>query len=235
MRIGKSDGTPTISTMPNDDTFDQYPERKLVDVVADLAKALAGSAIPGAGGLASLIQTSHARRLAEFHRRTANRIQALEETAASTLLNRAMEGDEDAREEILSIYATISRLVQEAMDEQKRQALADAMASSLLSPTGEEIERRYFLRCLADFETIHIQLISSAAGGVGAVSDLVNAPDILGDNAKAALKEVNDRGMVSMDVQTVNTIMTSSGMAADRRTPLGVRFLRFIGQDGARS
>ena len=214
--------------MPTNDTPDEYPERRLVDTAADLAKALAGSTFPGGSALSTLIQTSHARRLAAFHRRTADRLQALEETAASTLLQRAIDGDEDAREEILSTYATITRLVQEAMDEEKRQALADAMASSLMWPAGAEVERRYFLRCLSEFETIHIDLIGRAKQGVGAVRDLVNAPGILGENAKAAWKELHDRGMVNTD--SVNVMMTASGTEADRTTPLGTRFLEFIGQ-----
>lgn len=227
MRYGPYPPKPSRE-MPTNDTPDEYPERRLVDAAADLARALAGSTFPGGGALSTLIQTSHSRRLAAFHRRTADRLQALEKATASTLLQRAIDGDEDAREEVLSTYATISRLVQEAMDEDKRQALADAMASSLMSPPGTEVERRYFLRCLSEFETIHIALITRAKQGVGAVRDLVNARGILGENAKAAWKELNDRGMVN--IESVNIMMTASGTAADRTTPLGTRFLEFIGQ-----
>ena len=52
---------------------------------------------------------------------------------------------------------------------------------------------------------------------------------MLGDNAMAALKEVKDRGLVNVDIRTVNSFMTSSGMTANPRTPLWSRFLRFIG------
>ncbi|MDE0055377.1 MAG: hypothetical protein OXT64_14150 [Gammaproteobacteria bacterium] len=214
--------------MPTNDTFDEYPVRRPVDAVADMAKALAGSTFPGGSALATLIRTSHDRRLEAFHRRTLNRLQTLEETNASTLLQRAKDGDEDATEEVLSTYATISRLVQEAMGESKRQALAAAMASSLMSPDGAEVERRYFLRCLSEFDTIHIDLIACAKQGVGAVRDVVNAHGILGENAKAAWKELNDRGMVN--IESVNTMMTASGTGADRTTPLGTRFLEFIGR-----
>ena len=210
-----------------DDPIDQYPERRAIDTVADMAKAFIGSAVPGAGALATLIRSSHVRRLEEFHRRTADRLDALEQITASTLLRRATEGDEAAKEEIFSTYATISRLIQESMDDEKRKALASAMASSLLSPDGQEIERRYFLLCLADFETIHIYLLVRAAQGVGSVRALVNAPGMLGDNSKAALTEINDRGFVELDRQSVNTMMTPTGMAQDRTTPLGKRFLSF--------
>ena len=219
--------------MPADDPIDQYPERRTIDTVADMARALVGSTVPGAATLATLIRSSHVRRLEEFHRRTADRLNALEQTTASTLLQRATEGDEDAKEEIFSTYATISRLIQESMDDEKRKALASAMASSLLSPDGQEIERRHFLRCLADFETIHIHLIECTAQGVQSVRELVNDPGTLGDNAKAALREINDRGFVQLDHQTVSTMMTPTGMSQDRTTPLGKRFLRFIGQDEA--
>ncbi len=214
--------------MLGNEKADEYPERRPIDTAADMAKAFAGSMFPGAGALTTLIQTSYSRRIAAFHRRTAERIQAIEEAASNTLWHRANSGDEDAKEEILSTYATISRLVQEAMDEEKRQALADAMASSLLWPAGEEVERRYFLRCLAEFDTIHIELIVRATQGVNLVRDLVNATGILGENAKAAWKELNDRGMVNME--SVGGLMTANGMAADRSTPLGTRFLRFVGR-----
>ena len=222
--------------MPAENIADQYPERRVSDTVADMAKALFGSAVRGAGALAAAIQASHARRLEAFHRRTGDRVHALEQTTAPTLLQRATDGDEDAREESLSTYTKISRLVQESMDNEKREALAMAMASSLMSPEGQEVERRHFLRCLADFETIHIQLIVRAGQRVRAVRELVlptvvKDPRMLGDNAKPALLKINDRGLVNVDLQSVNTMMTSSGMTDDRRTLMGTRFLAFIGRD----
>ena len=216
--------------MPAENTADQYPERRVSDTVADMAKALFGSAVRGTGALAAAIQASPARRLEAFHRRTTDRLHALEQTTAPTLLQRATDGDEDAREEILSTYTKISRLVQESMDNEKREALAIAMASLLMSPEGQEVERRHFLRCLADFETIHIQLIVRAGQRVRPVRELVKDPRMLGDNAKPALLEINDRGLVNVDLQSVNTMMTSSGMTDDRRTLVGTRFLAFIGR-----
>ena len=216
--------------MGTTDDPDKYPERHPVDTAADIAKGIASSAFPGAAALTTLIQTSHSRRLAAFHRRTAERLRALEDGSTSTLLQRAVEGNKNAREEIFSTYATITRLVQEAMDEEKRQALAAGMAASLLWPAeAEDLERRYFLRCLSEFEAIHMTLIVRARQGVAGVRDLVNAEGSLGENAKAAWKELNDRGMVNME--SVNVMMTPSGTSADRTTPLGARFLRFIGRE----
>ena len=59
------------------------------------------------------------------------------------------------------------------MDDEKCEPLANAMPSSVMSPEWQEVERRHFLRCLADFETIHIQLIVRAGQGVRTVWDLV--------------------------------------------------------------
>ena len=145
-----------------------------------------------------------------------------------SLLQRATDGDEDAQEAILSTYATIARLVQEAMDEERRQCLAAAMANSLLWPAdGEEVERRQFLRYLAEFEGIHTKLLAQAKRGLMGVRKLTNAKGSLGENAKAAWQELYGRRMVAME--EVNVTMTPEGTSADQTTPLGSRFLQFIG------
>ena len=132
-----------------------------------------------------------------------------------------MDGDEGAREAILSTYATITRLVQEATDEEKRQALAAGMASSLLWPAdAEDVERRYFLRCLSDFEAIHMHLLAVAKQGQAVVAPILDASGPLSENAQAAWSELNDRGMVH------------PGLENSWTTPLGTRFLHFIGREG---
>ena len=212
------------------DNPDDFPKPQIADTAVEMAKGLVGSAFPGASALAALIQTSHSRRVTAFHRRTAERVRVLEKTSTSTLLQQALEGNEDAKEEILSTYATIARLLQEAMDDEKREALSSAMASSLLWPIdAENIERRYFLRCLDQFEAIHLNLLARARHGVVEVRDLATASGPLGENANVAWKELNSRGMVNTD--SVGGMMTASGAAADRTTPLGARFLRFIGRE----
>ena len=90
----------TVVTMA--ENFDDYPEARPADTALDMVKGLAGSSFPGAGALATLIQTSHSRRLEAFHRRTAERLRALESASASSLFHRAMVGDEDTQEAILS-------------------------------------------------------------------------------------------------------------------------------------
>ena len=211
------------------DAQDEFPLPHTGDVLVEVTKSLVGAAFPGASALATLIRTQHARRLEAFHRRTAERLRALEKNNASYLLKSAIEGNQEATDEILSTYSVIARLVQEAMEQEKREALAAAMASTLLWPTDAgDIERRYFLRCLSDFEAIHINLIARARRGLHPVKELVNASGSLGETAKAAWKELNDRGLVNRE--SVNVFMTDSGMNADAATAQGVRFLKFIGQ-----
>ena len=212
----------------NDDN--EYPEKRPLDSALELAKDVAGSLFPGTPAITALIKTAHSRRLEEFHRRTAQRLDALEQSNVTTLLDRAIGGDHEAKEEVLSTYATISRLVSEAMDEDKRMALAAAMASSLQWPAeeGAAAERRLFVRCLTEFETIHVVLISRAKSGVQAIKDLYNASGILGETAKTAWQDLNARGMVNID--SPNVVMTNSGMNADRTTLRGQRFLQFIDQ-----
>ena len=203
------------------DKFDDYPEPRPLDTALEMVKGLAGSAFPGAGALTRLIQTSHSRRLDAFHRRTAERLRSLENAYASSLFHRAMDGDEYARDAILSTYATVTRLLQEAMDEEKRQALAAGMASSLMWPAdAEDVERRYFLRCLSEFEVVHMHLLALAQQGGDAVIPFLNAPGPLGENAQAAWSELNDRGMVNPT------------LANSWTTPLGTRYLQFIAREG---
>ena len=116
------------------------------------------------------------------------------------------------------------------MDEEKRQSLAAAMANSLLWPAdAEEIERRQFLRYLAEFEAIHIKLLVRTRQGLDGVRELTNTTGALGENAKAAWKELYGRRMVVRG--EVNIMMTPEGTSADQTTPLGSRFLQFIGRD----
>lgn len=133
----------TVVTMS--DMFDDYPEPRPADTTVEMVTGLAGSASPDVGVLARLIQTSHFRRLATLHRRTASRLRVLEDASDFSLFHRALDGDEYVRELILSTCATITRLLQEAVDEEKRQAFAVGLASSLMCPVGaEDVERRYF-------------------------------------------------------------------------------------------
>jgi len=114
------------------------------------------------------------------------------------------------------------------MDAEKRYFLASALASTLAwDVNDEELERRYCLRCLADFEVIHIQLLKSAIQGQTAIRELYDAEGLHGEIAKTAWKELNDCGMVNLD--SPSTMMTSSGASANRLTERGARFLRFVG------
>ena len=207
----------------------EYPEKTADDVAADLGRAALGL-VPIAGPLASsLIETEYERKKEEFHRSVGKRVSELEINSTSSLAARAANDDQDAKDKILATYLLIHKLVQEAMDVEKRDFLASAMASTLAwDVNDEELERRYFLRCLADFEVIHIQLLKSAIKGQPAIRELYGAEGLQGEIAKTAWKELNDCGMVSLD--SPNTMMTSSGANANRLTDRGARFLRFVGE-----
>ena len=214
-----------------DGSGDEYPERQIADTLVDVGIGLAGSIIPGGGALGPLIETTHARRLEVFQRRIAARVRELEQHESGFLLERATNRDQAAQEEILSTYSMIVRLVQEAMDEDKRAALAAAMASTLLWPdSAVDAERRFFLRCLSDFEAIHIGLLSRAKQGVASARELLNADGQLGETAKVAWQELYDRRMVSRDLSGMSGMMSSDGMRSDSTKLQGGRFLEFIGK-----
>ena len=205
----------------------QYPEQSGADLGAELVKVAMGK-IPVIGSfLVPFMETAHSQRVEEFHRQMGKRVVALEINDTSSLAARAKNGDQGAREKILSTYLLVLKLAQEAMDEEKREFLASAMASTLAwDASSEEMERRYFLRCLADFEFIHIQLLRRAPKGQAAIRELWGSEGLLGEIAKTAWEELNDRKMVNLDSPA--TMMTPAGASADRLTERGRRFLEFI-------
>lgn len=209
----------------------EYPETTGGDTAVKLLKGAVGSFVPGGFVLAQFIKTEHSRRMREFLLNVQDRLGSLEDADPSCLVARAEDGDQDARDRILSTYLVIARMVQEAMDDDKRKALAAAMASTMLwDEKAEEMERRYFLRCLADFEAIHLDMLARSREGLASVKELYNADGMLGEAAKTAWRELYERGMVNTD--SVNAMMTPSGMTANRTTPRGSRFLAFVGLKG---
>ena len=211
-----------------DEHTDNFPEKTAGDVAEVLGRAVLGL-FPIAGPLISpLIETEYERKIEEFHRSIGKRVSKLEINSTSSLAARAVDNDQDAKDKILATYLLIHKLVQEAMDVEKRDFLASAMASTLAwDANGEELERRYFLRCLADFEVIHIQLLKSAIKGQPAINEIYAAEGLHGEIAKTAWRELNDCGMVNLD--SPNTMMSPSGASANRLTDRGARFLRFVG------
>ena len=216
--------------MDKDNSLDEYLTPSLADHAVELVKGVAGSLVPIPGGssLAALIRTSHSRKLETFHRRVVDRVKELEEVDSRCLLKRAVDGDQDAQDEITSILSTVMRLVDEARNEEKREILAAAMVSTL-TWTGDanDLERHYFLQRLSDFEAIHIQLLDRARNGVVPVRELVNEEGVRGEIAQSAWDELYRSKMVNSD--SVGGMMTESGMKADRTTPRGMRFLKFVG------
>ena len=119
------------------DDSDKYPDGKPLDTIVEVVMAFAEPTTTDAETLASFIQTAHSRRMEDLHQRVVDGLSGLEQQPpARSLAQRARDGDEDAREEILSTYAMIARLVQEAMDEEKRRALASAMVFRSLLGRG---------------------------------------------------------------------------------------------------
>ena len=205
----------------------EYPEVSVGDTAVELIKGAFSSVVPGGFVLSQFIETERSRRMKAFLLNIQDRLSSVEQADPSCLLSKAQTGDQDARDRILSTYVVITRMVQEAMDEEKRKALAGAMASTLLwEEKAEEMERRYFLRCLTNFEAIHLELLARSREGLVSVKELYNADGMLGDAAKTAWRELYEREMVNTD--SVNTMMSSGGMAVNRITQRGSRFLDFV-------
>ena len=150
-----------------------------------------------------------------------------EEFDHQCLLARAADGEENAQDEVVSIQSKISRLVQEANTERKREMLAAALVSSFTWPADEgEVERQLSLRCLSDFEPIHVELLDRARSGVVPVRELADEEGVKGKIAQSACAELYQCKMVRIDL--VDGKLPRGG-AADKTTARGMRLLRFVG------
>ena len=214
--------------MAKDSDSDGYPEPKLVDYAIEMTKGVVGSLFPGASGLTALVKTSHARKTETFLRSLDDRVKAVEQFDTRCLLARAVEGNEGAQDEVVSILSKIGRLVDEATNDEKREMLAAALVSSFTwTEDADEMERHLFLRCLSDFEPIHVELLNRARKGFVPVRGLVDEESVRGEIAPSAWAELFQRKMVS--IESTGGMMTGGGMSADRTTARGMRFLRFVG------
>ena len=215
--------------MDKDNNLGAYPPSSLGDYAIELLKGADRSSVPTGSAVPAFMKTERSRRLDAFHERMAKRVRELESAAAPGLLKRALEGDQDAKDNILSSYSVIKRLVEDAMDEEKREILALAMVSTLLWPEdADDTERRYFLRCLSNyFQAIHIQLLDRSRGGALRLRELVDQEGVAEQIAQSAWNELYREKMVNCD--WADGLITESGMKLDRRTPRGTRFLRFVG------
>ena len=213
--------------MAKGDHPDEYPAPTLSDYAIEMAKASVGL-VTGGSVVATLFKTSLDRKKDAFHRSLAHRVSAVEEFDRRCLLARAADGDEDAQDEVVSIQSKISRLVEEANTEGKREMLAAALVSSFSWPADdEEMERHLFLQCLSDFEPVLVQLLDRARSGLGPVRELVNEKGIRGEIAQSSWEELYRLRMVN--TESTGGMMTEGGMKADRTTARGMRFLRFVG------
>ena len=213
--------------MAKDSDPDGYPEPTLMDYAIEVTKGVVGSLVPGASGLAALAKTSHARKMEAFLPSLDDRVRAVEQFDTRCLLARAVDGDQDAQDEVVSILSKIGRLVDEANNDEKREMLAAALVSSFTrTEDADEMERHLFLRCLSDFEPIHVQLLDRARSGVVPVRELVNEEGVRGEIAQSVWSELYQRKMVRIDL--VDGKLPGGG-AATKTTPQGMRFLRSVG------
>lgn len=140
-------------------------------------------------------------------------------------------------------YVNLEQAVRVAsltLNEEKRAALRAAAINVAIPPSKDETFREFCLACIDDFTAVHIRLLrvlqdprpyvtnGSVVGGslmepISAAMGEIEEPII-----RSAFDELYRRGFTSTPVDSLRTMMTSSGVLAKRTTDLGDRFLSFI-------
>ena len=228
------------------------PEKSAADKGIDVAVKLMTGLVPlGLGGaIGAVIPTTFGKKLDDFNREVASRINAAEQSLSDlSVFKRAKAGDEDAIDVVASEYVGLVRVFLETHDKAKKEALKSAMCSIAARPVRDEVitaRHALFVQCLREFTGLHIRLLQVADDGIRPVQRIVHAID--GPPTAALVKEggnphtpkpaakawtdLYSKGLT--DTDTVDVAMTDEGMGLDRRTELGIQFLEFVASPGDR-
>jgi len=212
------------------------PEKSGYDVAHSLAKA-GLSSIPVVGGAAvelfqNIIQPPLERRRAEWMEDIGGRLKKMGEAGLN--LNDLRENDE-----FISAAMYASQLALRTHNEQKREALRNALTNIAVGQAPEEAVQYIFLNLIDTLTELHIRILSlfqdpapptsMSMGGLGNVLEH-NIPEMTGrKNLYDQLwKDLYLNGLVNTD--GLHTMMTGQGLAQKRTTKLGDAFLRFISE-----
>jgi hypothetical protein len=215
------------------------------DIAHSVAKGII-SAIPYAGGPLAVLfeevfQKPLDKRRAAWLNTLADAIKELQEKVGDISLDNLASND-------MFITATIqaSQVAQKTHQQEKLEALRNAVQNSVLPSAPEEDLQLLFLRYIDELTPWHLRVLSlldspekwlNANGkplpgwGSGGVSNLIEYafPDLKGKRAFYGLlvADLQARGMLEHG-SILNSTMTGIGIIQSRTTPMGKQFLNFI-------
>jgi hypothetical protein len=230
--------------MGNNDS-DKYepPETTTGDKAHTLAKAGLAS-IPVVGGAAAelfsaLVTPPLEKRRREWMEQIAESLQELEQAGAVDL------EDLQSNDAFITTLMQASRAAVRNHQEEKIEALRNAVLNSALDKSPDESEEQMFLSMVDRFTVWHLRILKvfqdpkswAEKNGIdygnvtmGSISTILEAalPKLKGRKElyTQIWKELNEAGLFNTD--SISATMGRSGMVAPRTTDMGDRFLEFI-------
>jgi hypothetical protein len=217
-------------------TEDAYavPKKSKSDAAHSVVKA-AISAVPYAGGAGAelfqaLIQPPLEKRKTEWMERVAEGLKKLEANGLDI-------GSLQDNEEFVSAVMQASHMAVRTHQEEKLQALRNAVLNVANQQAPEEALQTMFLNFVDEFTEWHLRILklfqappvpdNISAGGLSHV--LENAfPELRGqrDLYDSLWRDLYQRSLVGSD--TLHVTMTATGLGQKRTTSIGDKFLGFI-------
>lgn len=221
----------------------QPPEASIGDTAYLVAKAAIAS-IPGIGGagaelFAALVLPPLERRRNEWMREVGDALRKLEQDKGINLES-LVEDDI-----FLDTVLTASQIAVRTSQEEKKNALRNAILNAAQPHAPEESRQQFFLHLVDTFTVWHLRLLKLFSDPVawyekynvawpnvymGSTSKILEAayPELQNqrDFYDQVWKDLNANGLVGTD--SLHTMMTESGLRVGRLTGLGRQFLAFI-------
>jgi len=215
--------------------------------VAHLAARVVLSSIPGVGGAAkeifnAIVAPPLAKRQAKWIESVVDKLRELEGRVEGFKIENLPEN-----ETFITIITYATTIALRNHQEEKLEALRNAVLNTAVSPSLEEDLRHMFINFVDELTPWHLRLLkyfnnpelwltqnnipipNFYAGGSSAVMH-VAFPELETNFAFAGqlIRDLRSRGLSSTDLNSMNTMKTRSGMFSPLATPLGRQFLAYI-------
>jgi hypothetical protein len=215
--------------------------------VAHLAVRVVLSSIPGIGGAAkeifnTVIAPPLAKRQTQWIESIASRLMELEEKVNDFKIEELSNNSN-----FISVVLYATQIAIRSHQEEKLEALHNAVLNVALSSLVQEDLQHIFLNFVDEFTPWHLKVLKYLDNPDGWFKNnkkthpniYMGGPILIMNNAFPELekdpefahqliRDLNARGLISADITTMNTMMSQSGMYSPRTTPLGKQFLDFI-------
>lgn len=218
----------------SDESKKQAPKRSKGDTAHSVAKA-GLSAIPMVGGAAAelfqnLVQPPLDRRRQEWMEYVGEELQRLD--AEGFDLEQLQNDDR-----FISTVMQASQIAISTHEEERRDALRNAVLNTAQGQAPEEAKEHMFLQWIGTLSPLHIQILkvfqdpeppgNMSMGGLNSVLES-NFPNLCGrrDFYDQVWADLYIRGLVNTD--SLHATMSGGGLAAKRTTGLADEFLRYV-------